>query len=71
MQITYDARRDVLYLRLDPRRQELVNLRVTDDITLDIGDADAIVGIEILDASLHVNLQSLLPVETEVLQKAA
>ncbi|MDA0734322.1 MAG: DUF2283 domain-containing protein [Chloroflexi bacterium] len=40
----------------------MVNKRVSDDIVLDIGDNDRIVGIEILDASKNLNLDKLLPV---------
>jgi len=63
MNITYDDRKDLLYIRLDDRRQEVVNKRVTEDLVLDLGDNDRIVGIEILDASEHVNLDAILPVE--------
>ena len=43
-----------------------MNKRVTEDIVLDIGGEDRIVGIEILDASKHVNLETLLPVHYEL-----
>ncbi|MCJ7776756.1 MAG: DUF2283 domain-containing protein [Sedimentisphaerales bacterium] len=32
---------------------------------LDIGEGDKIIGIEILDASRHVNLEKLMPVNYE------
>ena len=63
MQIHYDSRFDLLYIRLEPSKQKVTNIQVTEDIVLDMGEGDKIVGIEILDASKHVNLQSLLPVE--------
>lgn len=66
MQIIYDSKTDLLYLRLDDRKQPVVNERVSDDIVLDIGEGDKIVGIEILDASKHLNLDRLLPVKYEV-----
>lgn len=66
MQIHYNAKSDLVYLRLDDRRQEVINRRVSDDIVLDIGEDQRIVGIEILDASKHLNLESLLPVKYEV-----
>lgn len=62
MQILYNDQTDLLYLRLDDRRQEVVNKVATEDMVLDLGDDDKIVGIEILDASRHVNLQALLPI---------
>ena len=66
MQIHYNAKSDLLYLRLDDRRQDVTNTRVSDDIVLDIGEDNRIVGIEILDASKHLNLENLLPVKYEV-----
>lgn len=65
MKISYDDRTDLLYLRFDERKQEVENKRVTDDVVLDIGEGGKIVGIEILDASLHLDLESLLPVRYE------
>jgi len=66
MQIFYDAKTDLLYLRLDDQKQELINKRVSDDIVLDIGEDDKIVGIEILDASKNINLKGLLPVNYDL-----
>jgi uncharacterized protein YuzE len=63
MQITYDSKFDLLYLRLEPAKQKVTNIQVTEDIVFDMGEGDKIVGIEILDASKHVNLQSLMPIE--------
>lgn len=65
MTIHYNSKTDLLYIRIEPATQQVINKRVTEDIVLDIGKDDKIVGIEILDASKHVNLQSLLPVEYE------
>ena len=66
MQITYNPKSDLLYIRLDSRKQKVRNERVTDDIVLDIGEKDRIVGIEILDASKRVNLEGLMPVRFRV-----
>ncbi len=63
MQINYDAGNDLLYLRLDDEAQTVVNRRVNDDIVLDIGAGEKIVGIEILDASKHLRMEKILPVE--------
>lgn len=40
MQILCDARTDLLYLRLDERKQEVTNKRVADNVVLDIGEGD-------------------------------
>lgn len=63
MQVLYDDRQDLLYLRLDERTQEVINRRLSDDVVLDLGEDDRIVGIEILDASERLNLSELLPVQ--------
>jgi uncharacterized protein YuzE len=70
MQIVYDAKTDLLYIRLDDQKQDVINKRISEDIVLDIGQGDRIIGIEILDASKHLNLKSLLPVKYEVLNEA-
>jgi uncharacterized protein YuzE len=44
---------------------EVINKRVSDEIVLDIGENDKIIGIEIMDASKHLNLKNLIPVEYE------
>jgi uncharacterized protein YuzE len=62
LEILYNSRTDLLYLRLDDRKQEIINKRVSEDIVLDIGENDRIIGIEILDASRNLNLDPLLPV---------
>lgn len=66
MQIHYNAKKDLLYIRLDERKQEVVNRRPSEDIVLDIGEGDRLVGIEIIDASKHLDVESLLPVKYQV-----
>jgi len=65
MNILYNDRADLLYIRLDDRKQEVINRRISEDIVLDIGEGDRIIGIEILDASRHVDLEKILPVKYE------
>ena len=66
MNIVYDDKTDLLYIRLDDRKQEVINRRVSEDVVLDIGDGDRIVGIESIDASENVTLDRLLPVRYEI-----
>ena len=63
MNIHYDSKTDLLYLRIGSSSQEVINKRVTDEIVLDIGENEKIIGIEIMDASKHINLEKLMPVE--------
>ncbi len=66
MKISYDDKKDLLYIRFDEKKQDVVNKRVAEDIVLDIGTKDKIVGIEILEASKHIDLMSLLPIEYDL-----
>jgi uncharacterized protein YuzE len=66
MHVSYNDRTDLLYIRLDAIKQDVINRRVSDDVVLDIGEGDRIIGIEILDASRLVTLDRLLPVKYEV-----
>jgi uncharacterized protein YuzE len=66
MQILYNAKTDLLYLRLDDHKHQVINKRISENIVLDIGEDDKIIGIEILDASKHLNLEGLLPVKYEI-----
>ena len=50
MKITYDAEVDALYIRLIEDAQECRTLRLTDEIALNIGAGEGLVGIEVLDA---------------------
>jgi uncharacterized protein YuzE len=63
MTIHYDSKTDLLYLRIEPSTQQVINKKVSDEIVLDIGENEKIMGIEILDASKHINLEKLMPVE--------
>ena len=70
MHILYNDRTDLLYIRLDDRKQGVINRRLSDDVVLDIGEGDRIIGIEILDASRHVTLDRLFPIKYEVSKTA-
>ncbi len=63
MNIQYDTTNDLLYLRFDLTTTTIVNKRISDDIVLDIGPDDKIIGIEIMDASKNINLEKIVPVE--------
>jgi len=71
MQILYNVNTDLLYIRLDDRKQSVINRRVSEDIVLDVSEGDKIVGIEILDASRHLSLERLLPVQYQVMPELA
>jgi len=71
MNIFYNDKTDLLYIRLDDKKQDVINRRVSEDIVLDIGENEKVIGIEIIDASKHVNLETLLPIKYEVSKRTA
>ena len=60
MNIVYNDKADLLYIRFEDSRQDVINRRISEHLVLDIGEDDRIVGIEIIDASRHVALEKLL-----------
>ena len=69
MNILYNDKTDLLYIRLDDSKQELINRRISEDIVIDIGEGERIVGIEILNASKHVTLEKILPIKHKTSSK--
>jgi uncharacterized protein YuzE len=50
MKISYDSEIDALYIKLVEGNQECRTLQLTEEIALNIGQDELLVGIEILDA---------------------
>jgi len=50
MKISYDAEVDALYIRLLDGEYQCRTLRLTDEVSLNLGPGEELVGIEILDA---------------------
>jgi len=51
MKLSYDTEVDALYIRLVEGPCECRTLRLNDEIALNIGAGEVLVGVEILDAS--------------------
>lgn len=51
MKISYDSEIDALYIRLVEGKHQCRTLQLTDEITLNIGKNELLVGIELLDAT--------------------
>lgn len=50
MKISYDAEIDAVYIRLLSGRHECRTVRLSEEVALNIGAGEKLVGIEILDA---------------------
>ena len=65
MRITYDVEVDAAYIYLTDKISEPETVQIDDDINLDFGADGRLVGIEVLAASLRLDLSHLQPlVET-------
>jgi uncharacterized protein YuzE len=50
MKISYDGEVDALYIRLLEGEQQVRTLRLSEEVALNIGQGETLVGIEILEA---------------------
>ena len=60
MKITYDPEIDALYVRLVDGPRECRTVRLNEEIALNIGPGEILVGIEVLDAK-HILGQGKVP----------
>jgi uncharacterized protein YuzE len=70
MKISYDAEIDALYIRLLDCRHECRSVRLSDEVALNIGAGEKLVGIEILDAKLVLGSGKIPAVMLEGLRPA-
>ncbi len=71
MKIKYDPEVDAAYISFKKGPTEVTTVRLTEDIAIDLGPQEEIVGIEILDASEHFNFKKENPfIELENLKVA-
>ncbi|OHB72914.1 MAG: hypothetical protein A2Z25_07195 [Planctomycetes bacterium RBG_16_55_9] len=61
MKIKYDPKVDAAYISFKKKPVEVTTMRITEDIAIDFGPSEEIVGIEILDASKHLELSPKYP----------
>jgi len=56
VKIKYDPKVDAAYISFKESIIQVTTMRITEDIAIDFGPHEEIVGIEILDASEHLNI---------------
>jgi uncharacterized protein YuzE len=61
MKIKYDPQVDAAYISFKKGPTEVTTIRLTEDIAIDLGPNEEIVGIEILDASEHFDFKKEKP----------
>lgn len=57
MQLTYDPRYNVAYLRLHEKVGQVETMRVSDEINVDIAPDGTVYGIELLNANEHLRAE--------------
>ena len=71
MKLSYDPEVDALYIRIVEGRQECRTLRLNDEVALNVGPGETLVGIEILDASQVLGKDHVPAIELENLRAVA
>ncbi len=61
MKIKYDPEVDALYISFKKGPVQVTTIRLTEDMAVDFGPGEEMVGIEILDASEHIGLKRMRP----------
>lgn len=61
MKIRYDPEVDAAYISFKKGLVEVTTIRLSEDIAIDLGPNEEIVGIEILDASEHFGFKKENP----------
>ncbi|OGV96937.1 MAG: hypothetical protein A3I04_01095 [Nitrospinae bacterium RIFCSPLOWO2_02_FULL_39_110] len=61
MKIKYDTEVDAAYISFKKGPTEVTTIRLTEDIAIDLGPNEEIVGIEVLDASEHFGFNKATP----------
>ena len=71
MKISYDSGVDALYIRLLEGKHECRSVRLSDEITFNIGEGEKLVGIEILEAKSVLGPGKIPAVMLEGLQSTS
>lgn len=56
MKITYDPEVDAAYISFKEAPVQVTTIRLSEDVAVDLGLNEEVVGIEVLDASAHLGL---------------
>ncbi|MBI2948254.1 MAG: DUF2283 domain-containing protein [Verrucomicrobia bacterium] len=70
MKISYDSEIDALYIRFVEGKHECRTVRLNEEVTLNIGVGEKLVGIEILDAKEVIGSGGIPSVTLEGLESA-
>jgi len=61
MKITYDPEVDAAYISFKQGPTQVTTIHLTEDIAIDLGQGEEVVGIEVLAASKHLGISKDQP----------
>ena len=61
MKITYDPEVDAAYISFKQGPTQVTTIHLTEDIAVDLGPEEQVVGIEVLAASAHLGIDKAHP----------
>jgi uncharacterized protein YuzE len=61
MKLRYDPQVDALYITFKAEPAEVTTIRLNEDVAVDLGPGEEVVGIEVLDASRHLSIDPKSP----------
>ncbi len=71
MKVRYDPEVDALYISFKKGPVQVTTIRLSEDVAVDFGPGEDIAGIEVLEASTHLELERIRPkVKLENLEPA-
>lgn len=71
MKISYDSEIDALYIRLLEGKHECRSVRLSEEVALNIGAGEKLVGIEILDAKMVLGSDQIPAIMLEGLKSTS
>jgi uncharacterized protein YuzE len=57
MQLTYDPRYNIAYLRLHEKTEQVETIHISDDLNIDIAPDGTVYGIELLNANVQLGAE--------------
>jgi uncharacterized protein YuzE len=61
MKLRYDPEVDALYISFKQELAQMITIRLNEDVAVDLGLGEEVVGIEVLDASERLNIDRKVP----------
>jgi uncharacterized protein YuzE len=61
MKLRYDPEVDALYISFKQELAQMITIRLNEDVAVDLGLGEEVVGIDVLDASERLNIDRKAP----------